>query len=306
VSARLPAAWYVLLYHEVAWEAPPQLRGIGGMVVPPDRLRDQLERLADAGRLIGVTEALERLRHESPREPWISFWFDDGYAGVRRYAAPLLADRGVGGAMSVCSRFATRREMYWRAELAWLAGGDGLRFVRSRLRRLGIDPGESLRETTLDRFSPALRDAIAKVMRRQTPPAWREDAFRMFDDVAGLRELARAGWRMTNHSAAHWPIGESAAIEHFDAQFEECARTCAEAGLPLTADRVLPFDRVRDPGLDAVFEAGPADGRLVLVGNRTTSAADVANRRIYRIVVPPLTGDGLLKRLAACAGSGSG
>ena len=54
---RLPAAWYVLLYHEVAWEAPPHLGGIGGMIVPPDRFRDQFERLADAGRLIGVTEA---------------------------------------------------------------------------------------------------------------------------------------------------------------------------------------------------------------------------------------------------------
>ncbi len=91
----LKPAWYVLLYHEVSWEEPPHLRSIGGMVVPPDRFREHLEVLDAHGRLLGVDEALSRLAdgESEPREPWFSIWFDDGYAGVRRYAAPILERR---------------------------------------------------------------------------------------------------------------------------------------------------------------------------------------------------------------------
>lgn len=297
----LPPGWYVLLYHDVSWEEPPELRGIGGMVVPPDRFREQLAVLDGEARLIAADEARERLREERPDEPWVSVWFDDGYAGVRRYAAPLLAGRGLTATVSVCSRFTLREEMYWRAELGWLGSVDGLRRVRSRLRGHGVRAGSRLRDATLDRFCPEGRAAIAEVYAELAPAAYREDAFRLFDTLDGLQQLRAEGWTLANHSAAHWPIGEPSAIAHLESQFDECARRFAAAGLELSGELVLPFDRIRAPELDRVFDDAFPDDTLVLVGNRPTTRADLDRRRIHRIVAPPVPGRELLQRLRRCA-----
>jgi peptidoglycan/xylan/chitin deacetylase (PgdA/CDA1 family) len=293
----LSPGWYIALYHEVSWEEPPELRGIGGMTVPPDRFEDHLRALSGESTLLSVADARARLAQGPLDSPVVSIWFDDGYRGVRRYAAPRMSRAGVTGTISVCSRFTLRKEMFWRAQLARLASGDGLRFLRSRLRKIGIDPGDSLRESTLDRFTPELRQAIERSYRRHTSPELRQDAYRIFDTVEGLRTLQQSGWTMANHSASHWPIGEDSALESMVEQFTLAEQECATAGLKLSSDWVLPFDRERSTSLDQVFDAEATGKTLVLVGNRTTSADDLARNRIHRIVAPPCSGSELVQRL---------
>ncbi|ANM29560.1 hypothetical protein ABI59_08155 [Acidobacteria bacterium Mor1] len=309
----LRPGWYVLLYHEVSWEEPPALRGIGGMTVPPDRFEEHLAVLEDAGRLCSPDEAMERMARAGEQsggkagsasldEPLISLWFDDGYTGVRRYAAPAMARRELTATISICSRFALRQEMYWRCQLGTLAASDGLRFLRSRMRKLGVDPGASVKDTTMDAFTPELRDAVEKAYRKHLPEEARLDAFRIFDTVDGLRALADTGWTLANHSAAHWPIGERAAIEHLEAQFTECEEACAKAGLKLSDDWVLPFDRQRADELELEFRRVAPERRLVLVGNQVNRADTLERRVISRIVAPPVSGNELIARMKRAAG----
>lgn len=67
---------------------------------------------------------MERFQAGDVRKPLFSFWFDDGFAGVRRCAAPILAERGITGALSICSRFTTRKEMFWRLKPSYLESID--------------------------------------------------------------------------------------------------------------------------------------------------------------------------------------
>lgn len=292
----LSPGWYIALYHEVSWEEPPELRAIGGMTVPPDRFEEHLRVLAGEATLLSVADARERLAQGPLDSPVVSFWFDDGYRGVRHYAAPRMSRVGVTGTVSVCSRFTLRKEMFWRAQLARLAAGDGLRFLRSRLRKMGIDPGDSLRETTLDRFTPELREAIERSYRRHSSPELQQDAFRIFDSVEGLQALQESGWTMANHSASHWPIGEDTALDSMIEQFTLAESECAAVGLQLSDDWVLPFDRKQSDALGRTFDRDAAGRTLVLVGNRTTSGDDLARNRIYRIVAPPCSGSDLIQR----------
>ncbi len=172
-----------------------------------------------------------------------------------------------------------------------------LRFLRSRMRKLGVDPGSSVKDTTMDAFSPELREAVEKAYRKHLPEHARLDAFRIFDTIDGLRALAEAGWTLANHSAAHWPIGERSAIDHLGAQFEECDEACRNAGLTLSDDWVLPFDRLRAEELELEFRRVAPEKRLVLVGNAVNDADALEKRVISRIVVPPVTGGELIERM---------
>lgn len=306
MAPRLRPAWHILLYHDISYEETPYTRGIEGGTLPPDLLRDQVETLRRVGDLVGVDEGLRRTRSGEPlRRPMFSFWFDDGFAGVRQHALPILDEVGVSAAMSVCSRFVDRSELHWRLALSWLRHVDGLRHVRAALRdRLaGLPAGTPLRASTMDRFEPRIAQCILDLHQKMTTPAQREAAAALFDDRAGLRSLRDAGWLLCNHSAAHWPIGEAAAIDHFAAQFEECANDLSDL---LTSDPdlwVLPFDRSRHRAASLLQEfaaAGSHDNRfLVLVGNRPTAREDLDRRTIYRTCAPAASGRALLRSLRA-------
>ena len=115
------AAWYVINLHEVNWESSLFTRGLGG-VMSPDLLRRRVEQLRSLGEIIPVQRGLEMLHAgEEFRAPVFSLWFDDGFAGVRRYALPILQEYGITAAVSICSRFVGRREMFWRATLSFLS-----------------------------------------------------------------------------------------------------------------------------------------------------------------------------------------
>src|SRR5262249_45096313 len=138
--------------------------------------------------------------------PLFSFWFDDGFAGVRKYAAPILADWGMTGATSVCSRFATRKELFWRVKLSYLnSAGAGDR-LRSQLRKYGCSPSDSLSEFTLTNFRSEMLDSINVLFEEITSPVIQEQAFRLFDGADQLRSLHQQGWVIANHTASHYPV----------------------------------------------------------------------------------------------------
>lgn len=279
--------WYIVAFHDIAWEENPWLSGLN-ITYPPDAFARCVRQLAAAATLVGIDEGFDRLRTGRLDKPYVSFWFDDGYAGVRRYALPILAQLGVTAGMSINSRFTSRTEMFWRAKLSWLSSRDGMRFVRARLVRSGLAPGQHVRGAVLDHFSPALLAEVDAVYRQFTREIDRADAFRLFDSWRGLQELKDAGWTISNHSAAHYPLLESTAVALMGEQFDECERAI-EANLGCrTSFWVAPFDRrgKRAPDYQAVFDACAADRTLVLVGSQVNQAWH-PGKAISRIGPPP-------------------
>jgi hypothetical protein len=293
------SAWYVLLYHNVSWEENPYLRGLD-VTVPPDLLRDHLATLSRHGELVSVGEGMTRLAAGGFRRPTFSLWFDDGFVGVRRYAAPILAEHGAPGALSICSRFVTREELFWRTKLSYLHYLDDLQRLRAVLRDLGDAPGARAKDHVLDHFSPAMLQALDQVYQELTSEQERADAFRLFDTPAGLAELRRQGWLLVNHTAAHYPVGEAAGRALFASQFGECESTLRHLFDGSSACWVLPFDRDghRAPDVEDLMRECGGGRYLGLVGNRCNGPSSTSTRVLYRIGVPVCTGGELARMLA--------
>ncbi len=215
--------WYILNYHNVGWENSLFTQALSGNH-RPDVFRGHVEYLAEVGELLSVDEGLSRMRDgKSFNGPAFSFWFDDGFAGLRRHALPVLKEHRVTAAVSVVSRLVLREEMYYMSKLSFLARTDGLRFVRSRLRRLCSDRPLRIRGWMKSNFRLEFLPLIDEVYNRFTTESFRKDAFRIYDDEKGIQALADAGWLITNHSAAHYPLSESLGWEDVESGFDECS-----------------------------------------------------------------------------------
>jgi hypothetical protein len=291
------SAWYILLYHNVSWEENPYLRGLD-VTVPPDLLRDHLTTLSRLGEVVSVADGLQRLSAGGFRRPTFSLWFDDGFVGVRRYAAPLLAEHGAPGALSICSRFVARTELFWRAKLSYLHYLDELRRLRSVLE--GSAEAGRAKDQALDHFSTAVLAALDQVYRELTSERERADAFRLFDTAEGLADLRAQGWLLVNHSAAHYPVGEAAGRALFASQFGECETDLRELFEGSSSCWVLPFDRERHraPEVEDLMRQSGGGRYLGLVGNRCNGPASARARVVYRIGVPVCTGRDLARLLA--------
>lgn len=291
--------WYILNYHDISWEENAFVRGIGGSF-PPDVFREHLDTLCQHARLVSIDEGLKHYREGTIDAPLVSFWFDDGFTGVRKYAKPLMDAHGVAGAISVNSRFALREEMFWRSKLSYLSQTDGLRFLRSRLKPLGYRAGESLKAFTMDRFSPEMIAAIDSVYNEMTDETMRDDAFRIFDTMEGLRSLQMSGWVIANHTSAHYPVSEAHYVHRFKAEFDECEAALRQH-LGIETDHwVIPFDRdsLKLDALLKTFRAADEKTRhLVLVGDRYNAA--YRERLIHRIEPPYLDGKALVRFLGS-------
>ena len=215
-------AWQILLYHDVNWEEPRAVRGLGG-TCPPDVFRAHVAAARELGDIVSPAEAARRITAD-PADRVVSFWFDDGLAGVARYAAPILADHGVAGTVALCSQFWRREAPFWRFQLATLATLGRAAEVRAALAAAGI-PGAAtapLRDLVMDAFGPPVLAALDQLW--ATLPASERDAalhaFLHHDDIAALVE---AGWTLANHTAAHHPVGEARALDHPVAGEDEVA-----------------------------------------------------------------------------------
>lgn len=289
--------WYIIGFHDVSWEANPYLSGLG-LTATPDDFARLVSILSRSTKLIDVAAGFERWKSGALDKAYVSFWFDDAYAGVRRYAAPTLAQAGIGAALSVNSRFVDRTEMFWRAKLSYLSQCDGLRFLRSRLRAHGFQSGQPLRHATMDLFTPAIVEEIDAVYRRFTNEDDRRDAFRIFDTWTGVRALRERGWTIANHGAAHYPVMESSALTLMAEEFGECESAFErEMGSP-SEFWVAPFDRgaKRDPAYVTTFESCAGGRSLVLVGNKANKMYE-QGKPIFRIG-PPADPAGILDVLA--------
>ena len=291
--------WYILNYHDISWEESVYTRAIGGSL-PPDVFRSHLDALSQNARLVSIPDGFQRFRQGDIDEPLVSIWFDDGLAGVRKYALPLLEQVGVKGAMSVNSKFMLRQEPFWRFKLSYLTFTDGMRFLRSKLRPLGFRTDMSVRSFTIDHFSDEIVADIDEIYRRFTDEYIRQDAFRLFDDVKGIAELQRQGWEIANHTASHYPVSEDSYIEHFGAEFGRC-EAALQQHLGLNSRFwVIPFDRKgkRSSNLQQVFEqSDDRDRTLVLVGHRFNTSQQQQGRRLFRIYPPYEDGAGLIRYL---------
>src|SRR5439155_12039298 len=92
--------------------------------------------------------------------------------------------------------------------LSFLAFAGGVRVLAMRLGALGFRPGDSVKKWTMENFSLDMVRIIHEVYEKFAHIDLRADAFRIFDTIGGLEELADAGWIIANHSAAHYPTTE--------------------------------------------------------------------------------------------------
>jgi len=289
--------WYILNYHDISWEENLLIRGLGG-TFPPDVFRGHLKKLSQHFKLVSVPEGWELFSQNKINQPLLSFWFDDGLSGVRKYAYPLLENYTVKGAMSINSRFTLRKELFWRFKLSLLSQVDGMRFLRSKLRKVGYRQGTSVKTFVRINFSKEIANIIDGLYKDFTNEIFRKDAYRIFDTIDGIRELLDNGWLIANHSASHYPLGEGAHINKLKEQFLECEEDLNQFFDIETRFWVVPFGAKRSERLlEAFDEADDKNRCLVLVGNKVNKFCDRQNRLIYRISVPLCEGNKLIKFL---------
>jgi peptidoglycan/xylan/chitin deacetylase (PgdA/CDA1 family) len=94
-----PVTLPVLMYHSVSTVDDGPMRQLA---VPPQRLREQLSALSDAGyALVGLTEALQ-VREKNPDEQVVAVTFDDGYLDFLTAGLDVLRDVGASATLYIC------------------------------------------------------------------------------------------------------------------------------------------------------------------------------------------------------------
>lgn len=291
-------SWIILNYHNISWKETPWERGLGSCF-PPDIFREHIEVLANMGSFVSIVEGIEKVKLGKTKHPFFSFWFDDGMSGLTRYALPILREFNITAAVSICSRFVKQTEYFWRMKLSYLSFIDGLRFLRSRLKKYGFKIGESIKSFTLDNFSLDLIDEIDSVYCRFASSEVRNLGWSIFETEKGISKLRQYGWLIANHSAAHYPVGEDCCIHLFNDQFEECKQLVTVLNKESSPFLVIPFDRpqYRSARLYEVFSKRKKDEWLVLVGDRANDLDNVLHNTLYRVHVPKVRGKQLMNML---------
>jgi len=300
VRDRLNPGWYLLLYHNVSWEESPFLWHIGG-TCPPDIFRDHVQQCSQLGELVSVQDGIETIKKGPVNRPLFSFWFDDGFAGVRKYAEPILAEWKITGATSVCSRFATGTELFWRLKLSYLNSAGAAGQLRSQLHKYGCSPSDSLSEFTVTKFGPELLDAINNLFEEVASPVVQENAGSLFDTPDQLRSLHEQGWVIANHSAAHYPNRDGCADQEVLEEFEECDEFLESIiGRP-SPFWVAPFGTMSPGYVEAITDKYDSK-TIVLVGDKGNVPARVVSDRVwYRVSAPSNDRNGLGTSLAAAS-----
>ena len=274
--------WYVILYHDVSWEDSILSRTVGGCC-PPDLFERQVNELRGLGQIVTVEQGIEALHSGIVREPLFSLWFDDGLRGVYRNAYPLLSYHGLTAAVSVCSAFTLRKELFWRHQLSFLAHIDGMRHLRSRLRRYGYQLPASVKQFTCENFSIKMRREIQNVFDAVTTPEFRQAAHKLFMNTEELEDLRNNGWTLANHTARHYRMVADFGSHELLADFQDCEMFLR--GMGGSRFWVLPFGFPKKTAelCDDFF--AEADRWLVFVGNRTNKSRQEENI-LYRIDAP--------------------
>ncbi|MEC9375442.1 MAG: polysaccharide deacetylase family protein [Pseudomonadota bacterium] len=292
-------AWYILNYHDISWEQNEYLNAVGESF-PPDIFSEHVAALSNEFELVSIQTGWERLKKGEINSPILSFWFDDGYTGVRRYAEPILSEKKVAGGVAVNSDFLLRKDFFWRLKLSYLSNVDGLRFLRPILRENGYKTGDSIREFTLTHVNETIVDGINKIYEQLSSPLQREDSWRLFEDIDGIKQLAAKGWDISNHTCGHFPLLNKPDFFSIQNQFKSCEeRLVKHLGFGTTF-WVLPFGRPFYNQLDhqRLFEKNAPDDKIMVYGNDLLNkTGELQKRELYRITVKLIRSDKLLKYL---------
>lgn len=274
--------WYIVNHHDVQYEDSVLTRAIGG-TTRPDVFRQHVEALRREGRFISIAEGQERLdRGGDFDEPVFSLWFDDGYAGLATHVRPVCDAAGIQPALSICSRFILREEMFWRVKLSVLSQSNGLAMLRTHLRARYPDVPDRVRSWSLHNFDAGLIDLIDEVYESQASDGTRADAFRLFLSQAQVGELAEAGWLITNHTAAHYPLAPGVGWDAVRAAFDECEALVRQFN-PANRYWVTPFGFGSEHYLPQLTQAAT----VVEVGERRNTAATWrSSGRLFRFSAP--------------------
>lgn len=271
--------WYIINYHDINFEDSILTRAIGG-VIRPDVFSRQLQYLAKRVTFVSLAEGYERYQSGQLDRPYLTIWFDDGFKGLHTYALDICESFGVRPAVSICSRFVDRKEMFWRCKLSALAHLDGMRLLRAALRKHHERVPFKLRSWSLENYDERLTVELDLVYKEVTTPEFREHAFSIFMDRSDLVALKEHDWEIVNHSAEHAPWSQTIGWETITRSFKECEELVVELG----GDKnwwVVPFDfGFKNYATDA--EA--LDKRIVRVGNRVNQTGNAPV--FYRYVAP--------------------
>ncbi len=298
-DSKMQKAWYILTYHDISWEHNDYLKSVGESF-PPDIFAEHVKTLKEEFELVSIQKGWEKLQANSIDTPMVSFWFDDGYSGVRRYAEPILRDNQVTGGIAVNSDFLLRKEYFWRLKLSYLTNVDGLRFLRPLLRKHGFKTDDSIREFTLTNANEEIINVINDIYDRFASPLQRHDAWRLFDTVEGIQHLRQIGWDISNHTCGHFPLRDTTPFFGIESQFEKCEKLINEHLRLDTTFWVLPFAR---PFYDAAeyqkqFESiAPEDKVMVYGHDLLNKRGELHRRTLYRISARLIRSHQLVKQL---------
>ena len=188
--------------------------------------------------------------------------------------------------------------MFWRYKLSYILSTDGFKVLRSRFKKHGYNLNMGIKDFAINNFSPDILKIIDLTYTEYSPDFFREDAFRLFDNINGIRFLLNNAWVIANHSASHYPITEDSGISMMQKEFNDCDVQIKKHLEVSTPYWVAPFDRPNKRAKN-LFDhfANITDGTkyLVMVGNQPNF--QIEKNIIYRISLPKVSGLELVKYL---------
>lgn len=284
MAQKLSPGWYIVLYHDVSWEDSIFTRYIGG-TCPPDLFEANIDSLGTIGELVSIDVGEELLRTDRLTKPYISIWFDDGLKGVLNNALPILQAKGLTAGVSLCSKFVAKQEFFWRFKLSYLNHIDGMRFVRSKLRKYDYQLSKSVKEYTNLNFSEEMLADIDQVYVDSTSDSFRQDAFRLFMDKSDVELLHSYGWTISNHTASHYRMSREYGPERVVNDFLACEEYLKD--FTRTNYWVIPFGTPKNlDEFDQYIDARD-DRYMVFVNNKkNTSQLCNQDKVLYRIDAP--------------------
>ena len=216
---RPPTGLVALIYHRVGRRTTIEVD------LSREVFSEQIAELAASGRVVSLSDGLERLSDPSaPRESLVAITFDDGTADFAELALPVLVEHGVPVTLFVATDFVERGRAFPNdgAPITWSA-------LRDAMSTGLVDVGSHTHtHALLDRLPPAQiadeLDRSAELIGERTGVAAAHFAYpravpgsRAADEMvrARFRSAALAGTRVNRYGADRYRLARSP-VQHSD------------------------------------------------------------------------------------------
>lgn len=286
----------VLAYHGVG-ENPHS----PGMHVSPQHLRDQLAYLKHRYEVVPLSELVARWRSGRGTRGCVAVTFDDAYAGVVRYAEPILRDLGLPATVFVATGPSELGAVFWWDSVELDRLGHQGRPWKNLPASLGLPvlPAdqasmELVRARVLGDHDGRLHSGA---FRGAESPVWRAATFA---ELSALAENPLIDFGV--HTVTH-PALPMLSYEEQVAEMRDCYRVLKDELPRVLAAVAYPYglyDRqtiraAREAGMDAGFSiegrapaARPHMYTIPRVGAANVHRAQVLERRLSRALRPAL------------------